>query len=1077
MRASWTSKLKEPQLEQMLQPQQPSQAPVSARGLVGDDGAPQLVGRPKMKKSETVTFQHESVELGHAVKYNTRRSTGRPSTNLVTFAPFKSFDNKSTAYQTGRANVALQILAAGSGRRSLDFFSRTESSVQEARTLIRQNAGIGSTRHLRSTIMGHIDLIHDHPLQTLNDRLKKYPFVDGAPFDHLLREMIRTVVEWLAWITKPDWLVEVAHQAGTAQDETSSGAPASQHDVGDRWLKNRHFHYPFALKLRDLQGMIRPFMEARSSHHISGLDAVISELVRTLLALFQCLEAWDRAIGAQIDKLGLKSSALSADPRAVQALGELCAILGMDNFEVAHQLNRIDSQKFFLVHTDIEQLVQKYPLILDQRLLAGPPVPPVAGDGVTRFAKGMEDDGEPDIAEADATHPVAERTQSKGVSDMRGTMRALSKNQTPPLLTEELNWWRSHKFGPVGRAAPTRAVATAMLSDLVDGGFHPDPHVAQRFPAVLEMLFGVQISRWAFLHRLVPRLAGFVDHSGRSVPVMDGRAGFPLISDRGRCAEVLLLFLRQWERHVGNVCDPAMLSARNKRLCEADTIQLARPGVGSGAVGAQELTDRGLERVCWQTAALESKDEGHSTRDLVRLLEGEVSIPDYVLKIPNSPKRFCIGEHEQRQWEVAMGQFNDLVELLDEHDRDLGPYIELDLDDHDALAEAWQATGPPAPRAEEALPMEADRYVDHSVKVSDRFSLSLSGWPEETEGGKMSAVCACGNVFIADAVFCRRCGAQRPKRTNTGEGSSSTFVRFFSEDGNEVSRKCLQGLPALPWSFGTDSRNTIIVDLPGAGLAPFHCMFTESASQPWRASVIPLGSTAAQSYIVCPKYQRIAVRNGYRFKCGSWTFELRVTPIDNHKCALQILSDEGVVYDVPEEGCHVGAGNRSRHLDYQPNFPLPKFSLKHRLGQLSAVHLAFIYSPATNRWMLVDHSHDPLGCLLILKEGMAYPLSEGMRIKMGSVILEASFGEDAAFQHSRQHTSLVAPGGAGPFGPSATSIAESLRSPRSKANARFYSDSDTRGERSANYYESNDSDAPAWDPRSARQSEKWPDDP
>merc|ERR1712217_747226 len=151
------------------------------------------------------------------------------------------------------------------------------------------------------------------------------------------------------------------------------------------------------------------------------------------------------------------------------------------------------------------------------------------------------------------------------------------------------------------------------------------------------------------------------------------------------------------------------------------------------------------------------------------------------------------------------------------------------------------------------------------------------------------------------------------------------------------------------------------------------------------------GDPTTTSHIVCPKYQPMQVNNGDIFVCQQWNFEVRIEPTDQlHRSALSILTDEGDAFRVPMGGCHVGAGNRSRHLDYQPVYPQTKFALKHRLRDMAAVHLAFHYHPPTNRWTVVDHSPDPLGTLLLLKTGVAYPLSDGQRIKIGPLILEVA---------------------------------------------------------------------------------------
>lgn len=230
-------------------------------------------------------------------------------------------------------------------------------------------------------------------------------------------------------------------------------------------------------------------------------------------------------------------------------------------------------------------------------------------------------------------------------------------------------------------------------------------------------------------------------------------------------------------------------------------------------------------------------------------------------------------------------------------------------------------------------------------------------------------------------------------REPAGVETSSTFLRYFANSGRSLSRECLTGLPFLPWSFGSDERNSIILDIPGPGVAPFHCIFTQARAQPKRPCIVSLGGPLVPAYIVCPKYQPIPLQNGDRLVCHQWNFELRIVPSGLHTTTLQILTDEGDVFDVPADGCHVGAGNRSRQVPNQPIFPTTKFALKHRLKDMSAVHMAFNYHPPSNRWTLVDHSPEPLGTLLLLKTGIAYPLSHGLRVKLGPLIFETMLNE------------------------------------------------------------------------------------
>jgi len=157
-----------------------------------------------------------------------------------------------------------------------------------------------------------------------------------------------------------------------------------------------------------------------------------------------------------------------------------------------------------------------------------------------------------------------------------------------------------------------------------------------------------------------------------------------------------------------------------------------------------------------------------------------------------------------------------------------------------------------------------------------------------------------------------------------------------------------------------------------------------------RACVVHIGNSyLAPSYIVCPKFQHMPVKDGYRVVCHSWTLELRIRPTSLHTSALTIFTDEGTSFEVPLSGCHVGAGHRA--LEDAATIPFPKeckMSLESRLQNISTVHCAFHYHRAGDRWSIVDHSDVEEGTLIELLPGYAYPLSHGMRVKTGPITME-----------------------------------------------------------------------------------------
>lgn len=817
-----------------------------------------------------------------------------------------------------------------------------------------RSVGETATTSLQQQILRDVEFLSNMPLQTLNDRLKKYPFVDPQPFDELLSEILNSVLEWLQWVTNTDFIVEVCHSVGTATLASiaqSNGTPkpaipltgqksATNRDQIDEVLELAKYAYPMPLKLRDLQMMIRPFMEVRSHHHIVGLDAIISELVKGLLRLYHTVKGWDDAMVGHIDQLA--QACLEDEPKRIVAICELCACMEMDVFEASFRLSHIDKEKFLITPSALEVICQKLPLFQDQWTLKGPPAagPGSGGFSLSVFEKGVR------------KHPrdIEERPHS--------TNQHHTWNAWQEVRAEALMWWREQKFTG---GVQTRILASALLTYLADHGLHPDPHMADMLPRVLQSLFSVSISCKAFMNRFLLLVGGYTDTNG--VEVLAGY-GLPLQSNIPRCAESLLVFMRNWSEGVAARLD--------------DDIGEFASATNRGSTQRVSVVLHDVSRAS-EFNMLEFMDQiagpKHSVREVVDMLEGATPIPEHVLKAPVEDKRYRVDDKTVRHWELSTKLHHDLIEALDEHHRDLGPYVHIDLEKPDGLQAAWG--GKAAKRSETTLinpDIAAAARKGYDMRDSDSEDNELDSPPQDANGP------------LSDRFGLRL--VQFPKEVGSGESSESTFVRYFSQDGRLVSRDYLQGLPSLPWSFGHDERNTIIIDVPGSGLASFQCLFAHCKAQPNRPCLIPMGGPMAPTYIVCPKYQPLQVQNGDRLVCHQWNFELRILPTGLHMSTLFLLSDEGDSFEVPTDGCHVGAGNRSRQSPNQPSFPKTKFALKHRLKNMAAVHMAFHYHAPTNRWTLVDHSPEPDGTLLLLKTGTAYPLSHGLRVMLGPVVLE-----------------------------------------------------------------------------------------
>jgi hypothetical protein len=515
----------------------------------------------------------------------------------------------------------------------------------------------------------------------------------------------------------------------------------------------------------------------------------------------------------------------------------------------------------------------------------------------------------------------------------------------------------------------------------VDQGLHPDPAVAEGLPNMLERLFGVQLTCEAFMNCFLPKLGGYVDSSG--LEVHRGK-GLPLLSDPACCAESLLVWLRQWSEAEDIACASGLPTSRDAPKNLLNNTKLM-------ALRLQRGRDFNMESVLQ-----ELRLDGHTSREMKQLLEGEQEVPRHVLEVPAEKERYHISDAKRRAWELATDQHHDLIEMLGEHHRDLGPYANIEIDAPEQLSKLW-GSNKTAP-GRDSMVCVGLQNAELTYRKSPEEEFEESGYSARFRRSVSGAGMRRASLFLqTDRKLSDWFGLRLvdwPADLGSGSASSSTFVKFFSEGTRSISRRDLNGLPALPWAFGSDNRNTIIVDgmKASSGLAPFHCMFVASTVQPWRACVVPLGNKMAQSHIICPKYQPIQLMNGDRLVCHSWTFEMRIQAMEHtiHQSALSILTDEGDIFDVPWDGCHVGAGNRSRHLDQQPAFPHTKFALKHRLANMAAVHLAIHYHAPTDRWTLVDHSPDPMGTLLQLRAGVAHPLSHGLRVKMGPIVLEAT---------------------------------------------------------------------------------------
>jgi len=843
--------------------------------------------------------------------------------------------------------------------RELDFFINTELAYQRLKHYAQEQMGDPAMLSLRRGVMDALDFAHDLPLQRMNETLKRYPFVDPSPLDNHLVEMMEAVSDWFLWVTQVDWLVDVAHRIGEMDDSTrallvSRAQAAARHEQVDGQMEVQfgnissdldleqmgRFTYPVPLKLRDLQAMLRPFMEVGSVHHVAGLDSITSELARSILRLFLIVRAWDDCLVSRIGRVAVAESCDDSIQR-VEALLELSAMCDFDVFNAAFRLHRIDRTLFRITDMDIENVCHKLPLFADQRMLNGTATAAMDHGLCGASATSTISAGAQRLAHDLVKHSSASRQHSLEERYDDPPSQALIAMRSKALV-----WWRNQGFS---YGAPTMVLANALLQAAQNPESPVEDETKELLPVVLAGLFGPQMTCRSFMNKFLPAVGGYMGDDGEDVPLGEG---LPFHDDPECCAASLDAFVCKWKDLV--------LAAEEERAARA-----LQPSPSPNSNLADLV------------------DDGHSCQDVIELLEGAKPLPQHVLEGVTHPGRYGIDEQMLQNWELANEKFQDDLDLLEKRSRDLGPYVHIKLDGgieeiaHQVgpLSEGtWCLVNPDV--AQVALRKQTyastiqSEYDDDPAEfhlpkrplrdASDSLALELAEWPEELDS---SAV-------------------------------PSTFIRSYGSGGRRASRSACDkngngsALPTLPWSFGTDPRNTVVMDLERQhGIAPFHCLFARSRQQPHRAVVMALGDPMSDSYIVCPKYQPIQVRNGDRLVCHQWTFQVRTESGDDHRDHLSILTDEGECFKVPLDGCHVGAGSRSRKTDYQPSFPSTKFILTHRLKNMAAVHVVFRYMPSVNKWAVIDHSPEPLGALLALRPGVAYPLSEGLRLKLGPLIL------------------------------------------------------------------------------------------
>eukprot|EP00933_Yihiella_yeosuensis_P003888 TRINITY_DN1073_c0_g1_i1.p1 TRINITY_DN1073_c0_g1~~TRINITY_DN1073_c0_g1_i1.p1 ORF type:complete len:827 (+),score=138.66 TRINITY_DN1073_c0_g1_i1:75-2555(+) len=819
-------------------------------------------------------------------------------------------------------------LASGTSGRGLDFFCLCDVACIEVNRLVATSAAEVSFRSLLRLVHRELALLHDMPLQTLNDRLKRYPFVDPQPFDELISEVIRTICDWLAYVTRPYWLAEVIEQS-VRLAQRSKTSTSVEDDLELETLAR--FDYPIPLKLRELQGMVRPFLEVRSSHHIEGVDAMTSELVRGFLTIHRSIKEWDSVLIRHIQALATAGFNVSGFQDRVVALADLCAVAQMPSFEVSHRLNRVDPNVFRFSKSEISEICRRLPQLEEHRLFFGAPT--LILEHGAPASQVLCQPGQNDSA------------SQEGIVGAWSSMPGLQEART-----EALQWWWQRGFS---RAVPSRILAAELLSQLAMYQLHPDPWVTEMLPRVFEHLFGVQVSCDCFMNKFLPKVGGYTDKSGIT-EILQG-CGLKLLSDPTRAAETLLVFLRHWAELVSGAEEEAIRPVHKE---DFKIMEVTRCSEFSMATYLEKI-----------------QQTGHRLDDVNDLLDGCVEIPKEILEIKADDRRYKVDEESVRRWEILSRVNLDSIEPLANFHRDLGPYLQnIDVLNEAKMASLWEGL-----YNEEAAHLHNPEVLS---KSKQEYTLDDCG---EEEANRFQALGLSDQDDVSDFLGLRLVDAPEDLKS---ENCSSNFMRFLRLDQRAlISRRKLEGLPELPWCLGSDARNTVVLDVP-SGIDPFHCILSKSRAQGKRVCLQTLGDGSNPSYIVCPKYQPLQVFTGYRFLCHDRTFEIRIKPdFDTRTSRLFILIDDGTRFEAPPEGCHVGVNACSRRRPYQPFFQSAKMVLEKSPG-VDEVQLSFNYEAPMDRWTVVDHSAEELGTLLELKPGTAYPLSKGMRFCLGSLQFE-----------------------------------------------------------------------------------------
>jgi len=401
-------------------------------------------------------------------------------------------------------------------------------------------------------------------------------------------------------------------------------------------------------------------------------------------------------------------------------------------------------------------------------------------------------------------------------------------------------------------------------------------------------------------------------------------------------------------------------------ICVAPTVILAERLAEAAQVNRQQLTEVLLalfgiaisKRTFFSTLVASMLPGGtlDLTTDFAETKEAlESFIEDYAGLIGGQIPSAVDHSATLRCWHLKIKAFHEILEDLEGSDRVPGPYTSAE-----EMLAPWRSDWNDASIDTKAL----EQATDGMPKSPQRRFSMLPGLPVQlADDEKVSLIIK----FVQ------------------GLEQGSTLAAHFLHKPLSLGKLLSKGYATL----GSHPACDVVVD--EVGVDPFQAILVHMNKQECRVGILPLGDPLRDSptMVVCPKFQHLQIRDGTRIQASGWRFECRISredPLEGKggpRSRMVLLGEDGTVYRVPREGCHVGAGHRSHQTQFEPAFPQPKWSLGARLEGISQVHFAIHYTEVADRFTIVDHSTELFSTKITPSPMHVMPLSPGLRVEIG----------------------------------------------------------------------------------------------